>query len=209
MRAFRAAEQPSLNTEAGFSLLELLVAFAILTIILGAIYGTFFLSHRALDGMDDTLLKLQECRMTLDTLGREMDSAFYSPSTSISAFRIEDRDLYGKQASRVVFTAFSPLTPGLSRVSYYVDENNGKLTLMKNIHSAFTPDTPEERGIDLIDDLQAFSVEAMLKGKWVRTWDTADTNAVPEEIRVTITFTLKDKPFTLYETVAPKIGRKL
>jgi prepilin-type N-terminal cleavage/methylation domain-containing protein len=209
VKAFRAAEQRSLNTEAGFSLLELLVAFAILTIILAAIYSTFFLSHKALDGIDNTLLKLQECRMTLDTLGREMDSALYSPSNSLSAFRIEDRDLYGKQASRVVFTTFSPLTPGLSLVSYYVDENNGKLTLMKKIHSAFTPDNPGVKGVELIDDLRAFSVEAMLKGKWVRTWDAADTNALPEEIRVTITFTLKDKPFTLYETVNPKIWRKL
>jgi general secretion pathway protein J len=199
----------SFNTEAGFSLLELLVAFAILTIVLGAIYSTFFLSHKALDGIDDTLLKLQECRMTLDTLGREINSAFYSPSNSISAFRLEDRDFYGKQASRVVFTTFSPLTPGLSLVSYYVDENNGKLALMKKIHGAGTSDIPNRKGVELIDDLRAFSVEAMLKGKWVRTWDAADTQTVPEEIRIRITFTLKDKPLTLYETVVPKIGRKL
>jgi general secretion pathway protein J len=199
----------SFNTEAGFSLLELLVAFAILTIVLGAIYSTFFLSHKALDGIDDTLLKLQECRMTLDTLGREINSAFYSPSNSISAFRLEDRDFYGKQASKVVFTAFSPLTPGLSLVSYYVDENNGRLALMKKIHGAGTSDIPNRKGVELIDDLRAFSVEAMLKGKWVRTWDAADTKTVPEEIRIRITFTLKDKPLTLYETVVPKIGRKL
>jgi general secretion pathway protein J len=209
VKAFSAARQRSLNAEAGFSLLELLVAFVILTVILGAIYGTFFLSHKAMDGVDGTLLKLQECRMTLDTLGREMDSALYSPLNSLSAFRIEDRDLYGKQASEVVFTTFSPLTPGLSLVSYYVDENNGKLTLMKKIHSAFTPDNPKGKGVELIDDLRAFSVEAMLKGKWVRTWDAADTNAVPEEIRITIIFTLKDKPFTLYETINPRIGRML
>jgi general secretion pathway protein J len=208
VKAFHAGQRLR-STEAGFTLLELLVAFAILTIILGAIYGTFFLSHKALDGIDDTLLKLQECRMTLDTLGREMESALYNPSDRLSTFKIEDRDLYGKQASRVVFTTFSPLTPGLSLVSYYVDENNGKLTLMKNIRSAFTPGNPEEKGVGLIDDLRAFSVEAMLKGKWVRTWDAADTSVLPEEIRVTITFTLKDKPFTLYETIDPRIGRTL
>jgi general secretion pathway protein J len=209
MKASRAQEQRLRNTEAGFTLLELLVASAILAIILGAIYSTFFLSHKALDGIDDTLLKLQECRTTLDTLGREIDSALYSPSDKLSAFTIEDRDLYGKQASRIVFTTFSPLTPGLSLASYYVDDNNGKLSLMKKIHSAFTPDNPQEKGVELIDDLGAFSVEAMLKGKWVRTWDAADTNALPEQIRVTITFTLKDKPFTLYETVNPRIGRTL
>ncbi len=203
------AEGRSCTAEAGFTLLEMLIAVAILTIVLGAVYSTFFLSHKAMDGVDDTLLKLQESRMTLDTIGREMDSALYNPATRLSAFKIEDRDLYGKQASKLVLTTFSPLVPGLSLVTYYVDDNNGKLTLMKKLHSAFTPDNPEDKGVELIEDLQAFSVEAMLNGKWVRTWDAAETNAVPDELRITITFTLRDKPFTLYETVNPRIGRPL
>jgi prepilin-type N-terminal cleavage/methylation domain-containing protein len=204
-----AAEKGPRSAEAGFSLLELLVAFAILTIILAAVYSTFFLAHKALDGMDDSLLKLQECRMTLDTLGREMNSAFYNPANKLSGLKIEDRDLYGKQASKIVFTTFSPLTPGLSLVTYYVDDDKGKLTLMKKIHSSFAADNPEDKGADLVDDLQAFSAEALLNGKWVKTWDTAATNAVPQELRITITFMLRGKPFTLYETVIPRIGRPL
>jgi prepilin-type N-terminal cleavage/methylation domain-containing protein len=209
VRPLRATEKRSCSTQAGFTLLELLVAFAILTIILAAVYSTFFLAHKALDGIDDTLLGLQECRMTLDTMGREINSALYSSSTKVSGLKVEDRDLYGKQASRIAFTAFSPLTPGLSLITYYVDDNNGKLTLMKKIHSSFTADNPEDKGVDLIDDLRAFSVEALFNGKWVRTWDTADTNAIPEQLRITITFMLRDKPFTLYETVTPRIGRPL
>ncbi len=195
--------------EGGFTLLEMLIAVAILTIILAAVYGTFFLSHKALDGVDDTLLKLQECRMTLDTIGREADSAFYSQSGKLAVFRIEDRDLYGKQASRLSFTTFSPLLPGLSLVSYYVDDNDGKLTLMKKIHSSFVADNPEDKGVELIEDLQSFSVKAILNGKSVGTWDAAETNTVPEELTITVTFTLKGRPFTLYETVRPRIGRPL
>jgi prepilin-type N-terminal cleavage/methylation domain-containing protein len=201
-------KRPSCS-EAGFTLLELLVAFAILTIILAAIYSTFFLAHKALDGIDNTLLRLQECRMTLDTLGRELNSALYSNENKQSGLKVEDRDLYGKEASRIIFTAFSPLTPGLSLITYYVDDNNGKLTLMKKIRSSYIADNPEDKGVDLIDDLQSFSVEALLEDKWVRTWDTADTNTMPRELRISITIMLRDKPFTLYETITPRIGRPL
>lgn len=193
----------------GFTLLELLVSIALLTIILGAVYGTFSMSHKALDGTDATLLKLQEGRMTLDTLCRELESLLYNPQDRFSVLRIEDRDIYDKQASRLVFTTFSPLTPGLSLVSYYVEEKDGKLTLLKKIHPAFVPDNPEEKGVELIEDLQTFTVEAKLNGKWVKTWDSSDATAVPDELRVTITFMMKDRPFTLYETVNPKMGKEL
>ncbi len=209
MRMPFAAEKRSCGAGAGFTLLEMLVAIAILTIILGAVYSTFFLSNKALDGVDNTLLKLRECRMTLDTIGREMDSALYNRSSTFPVFKMEDRDLYGRQASKLAFTAFSPLVPGLSLVSYYVDDNGGKLTLMKKIHSSYIPDNPEDKGVDLIENIRAFSVEANLDGKWVRTWDAAEMDGVPQELRVTITFTMKDKPFTLYETIYPKIGSVL
>ncbi len=46
----------------GFTLIEMLLALALLSIVLGALYSTFFLSHRAMEGIDGGLVKLQECR---------------------------------------------------------------------------------------------------------------------------------------------------
>jgi prepilin-type N-terminal cleavage/methylation domain-containing protein len=197
------------DKDRGFTLLELLISISLLTIILAAVYSTFSMSHKALDGTDASLLKLQEGRMTLDMLCREMESLLYSPSNRFSVLKVEDRDIYDRQASRLAFTTFSPLKPGLSLVSYYVEEKDGKLTLLKKIRSAFAPDNPEERGVELIEDLQSFTVEAMLKGKWVKTWNSSDTTSVPDELRVTITFMINNRPFTLYETVNPKIGKAL
>lgn len=192
----------------GFTLLEILVALALLSIVLATIYSTFFLSRKAIEGVDESLLKLQECRMTIDTIGREMDSALYSPANRNSIFKIEDRDFFGKPASRVSFTSFSPLIPGLSLISYYAEEKDGVLTVYKKIRNASATGADPE-AVEVIDNAEAFSVEVMYQDKWVKTWDTSETGKVPERIRVTIKIMTKDRPVTLYETAAPRIGRTL
>jgi general secretion pathway protein J len=99
-------------TPEGFTLIEVLLALVLLSVILGAIYSTFILSHKAMEGMDQSLVKLQECRMAIDAIRREIESISYTPGREKTVFRIEDRDLYGKQASRFSFQTFSPLLPG-------------------------------------------------------------------------------------------------
>jgi general secretion pathway protein J len=194
-----------LNTEDGFTLLELLIATALLAIILAALYSTFFLSRRAIDGLDGSLIKLQECRNALDVIGRETESLLYSRTNSHSFFRLEDRDIYGKQASRLSFTAFSPLTYGLSTISYYVEEKDGVLTLYKKMENPYKPDDAA-KGVELIEGLGSFTAEVRQGDKWVKTWDTADTGAAPPEIRITITSIIKERPVSLFETVRPMIG---
>jgi general secretion pathway protein J len=192
----------------GFTLLEILVALALLSIILATVYSTFFLSQKAIEGVDESLLTLQECRMTLDTIGREMDSVLYTPANRNSLFKIEDRDFFGKPASSVSFTSFSPLIPGLSLISYYAEEKDGVLTVYKKIRNASEKGGDPE-AVEVVDNAEAFAVEVMYQGKWVKTWDASETGRVPERIRVTIKIMMKDRPVTLYETATPRIGRTL
>ncbi len=195
----------SLAAEGGFTLLELLIASALLVIILTALYSTFFLSRRAIDGLDESLIKLQECRNAVDVIAREAESLLCDPMNTHSFFKLEDRDIYGKQASRLSFTAFSPLTYGLSAISYYVEEKNGVLTLYKRMGNPYKPSDNTEKGVELIDDVGSFSVEVKQGDKWVKTWDTVETGTPPAEIRITITAMIKDRPVSLFETVRPKI----
>jgi general secretion pathway protein J len=196
------------GTEEGFTLLELLIATALLAIILGALYSTFFLSHKAIDGLDDSLVNLEGCRNALDVIGRESESLFYKRTNTHSFFKLEDRDIYGKQASRLSFTAFSPLTYGLSTISYYVEEKDGVLTLYKKVENPYKTDDTA-KGVDLIDGVGAFTVEVKDGDKWVKTWDTGVTGNAPAEIRITITALLQGRPVSLFETVSPMIGGTL
>src|SRR4030066_882335 len=190
---------------AGFTLIEVLIAVAILSIVLAAIYSTFFLSHRAIEGMDESMLKLQESRMAIDILRRELDSAFYREKESDTFLKIEDRDIYGKQAAQLTFTTFSPLRPGLSKISYYIEDKDGKLSLFKKIESPYSKE--ETEGVDIIEDLEAFTVEAKYNDKWVKTWDTEIIKDKPNEIRIGLTIMIKGKKVTIFDVSQPRVDR--
>ncbi len=205
----------------GFTLLEVLLALLLLTIVLGAVYSTFFLAQKAVTGIDDSLLRLQEGRALLDTLSREVDAAVYSQGKSKSLCKIEDRDIYGRQTSRFTFTTLSPRRPGLSRVTYQVEEQDKILVLYKTMEDPYREGLekgPPAAGADrpgphqpteLIEGLESFTVEAKEGTNWVRTWDTEETRRMPEEVRVTLVFKIKDRPVTIYETIKPKIDKPI
>ena len=206
-KTFIARHQSRIITK-GFTLIEVLLALTILSIILAVLYSTFHLSYRAMNGIDESLLKLKECRMALDIMRRETDSLVYKPENKNSVFKIEGRDIYGKDASRFVFTAFSPLQPGLSHISYYVEEKEGKLVIFKKIRTAHQSDSEgTNKAVEVLEDVAAFYVEAKINDKWEKTWDASESKKIPEELRIMVTVSIKNRPVIMYESVRPKIGR--
>lgn len=197
----------------GFTLLEVLIALAITSILIASLYSTFFLSRRAVDAVDDSLLRLQEARRVIDIITREIESAVYDSYGSgkaFTVFKLDDRDFYGKQASQLLFTAFSPLLPGLAKINYAVEESDGKLVLKKKIFSAFYK-SDEKKSIELMEDVESFTVEAKYNNKWVKTWDSIASNGIPEEIRVSVTIIAKKdtSPLTISDIARPRYGKTL
>jgi general secretion pathway protein J len=197
-----------LQRNKGFTLIELLIAVLLLSVITAALYSTFFVSEKAMRGLDGSLQGLRESRAGIDTLSRELDSASYRPGDKYSSFRMEDRDIYGREASRITFTAFSLLRPGLSRISYYAEEKDGRLTLFKKIEDAYNPGQGRQ-AVDLIEGIESFSIAAKHNDTWVKSWDADDTGHLPSELRVEITINFNDKPLKLYEDITTKIGKRI
>jgi len=209
----------------GFTLLEVLVSLTLLTIILGAVYTSLFTVHSAIERFDDISLKYHEIRTALDIMRREIEGAFLpEPRTN---FIIEDRDIFGRTASRLYLTAFSFRSSGLKTISYYVDEREGRLNLVKKESSAFrtlilstsfTPLIANAQAENLTDriyttevveEIEGFTVETLFNNKWVKTWDAKQTGNLPEVIRVSIELDDKGKKVKLTEYARPKIGRQL
>jgi general secretion pathway protein J len=200
----------------GFTLIELLVAMAIMSAILAAIYNTFLLAHRALSAVDQSTVKLQEARAFLDILTREIESTHYFEDNVYCLFKIDDRDFYGRQASTLTLTTSSPLLKGLARINYTVEEKDGILAVTKSMNSAFSKAGGDNR-IDLLDDIESFELQAKYGDQWVKTWDSALTRNVPEEVRIALTIRIKKSGeeaasaalFSMAETVKLKVGSPL
>ena len=191
----------------GFTLLEVLIAVAILSIVLTALYGTFFMSSRAMEDMDESMTKLQETRKAVDILRRELESAYYKDDDEKTFVKVLDKDLYGKQATQLEFTAFTTVRPGLSKISYYMEEKDKKRTLFKKIGSSFGKE--ESEGTDIIEDLDEFTIEAKYQDKWVKTWDTGITKKMPDEIKISLSVMIKGRKVTLSDMARPMYGKTI
>lgn len=204
---FNKGGQGGIN--AGFTLLEVLVAVAITSIVIAALYSTFSLSRRAVDAVDDSLIRIQESRAVLDTMKREIESALWKEK-SYTVFKLDDRDFYGKQASQLLFTSFSPLLPGLAKITYTVEEKEGKLVLKKKVSSAIGA-RGETKSIELMEDMESFTIEAGYGDKWVKTWDSGAAGSIPDEIRISMKVSTKkeEPPLTITEIARPRTGKTL
>jgi len=204
------------GNHAGFTLIEILVAMVIMSTILVTIYNTFLLANRALFAVDESIVKLQEARAFMDIIKREIESALYSDSDAYCIFKIDDRDFYGRQASALTLTTSSPFIKGLARINYAIEEKDGILVITKSMASAFSKAAEESR-IDLLDDIESFELQAKYGDKWVKTWDSALTKNVPEEVRIALTIRIKNSkgeaasaaPYSMSETVKLKVGSPL
>ncbi|MCX8030620.1 MAG: hypothetical protein N3A59_03435 [Thermodesulfovibrionales bacterium] len=200
----------------GFTLIEILIALTLTSFIIVTLYNTFFLIHKGINAVDDSLLRLQEARIAIDTLKKELESAFYMKEKDYTIFKIEDRDFYGRGTSKITFTTFSPLIKGLAKISYIVSEENGKLTLRKKIDSAFHGDL-NKSDFELIEHLQSFILEVRYKDRWLKTWDSNLSGIIPDEVRITINIPEKiadpsegqKRIISLIEIAKPMIGKNL
>lgn len=197
-----------MKSSRGFTLIEVIIALVALSIILTSIYGAFFLADSATKGGESSMTRLQEARTTLDYMRREIESALFSPEQAYTSFKLEDRDIYGRQASRLAFTTQTPTTMGLVSVTYYINESDRKFTLMKELRRPFGKPSTEIEPEDIAEEIDFFMVEVRgADGKWVKTWDATTSGKLPEEIKITIGVKIKERVVSLFEFASPMTGK--
>lgn len=194
------------RSQAGFTLLEVLIALALLAVIASAVYGTYFTLFK---GKETTIAGMEErraLRETLDTLRRELSGAWFRRDNQHLRFVVEDRDHFGKPASRLAFATMAPpAPPGMPvsdqvAVTYSVVEKGEQLTLARSSQGVQLDEEPLD--YPQMENIEGFLVECSADGsKWVRSWDTGINGTMPKAVRVTLQ--LRDNGRTVgYTTMA-------
>lgn len=191
--AFTAPSSPA-PSRAGFTLLELLIALLLLAVLATALYASYFTVIRARERAAEGMEARRELGTTLDLLRREISSALFSRGDKRLHFLVEDRDNFAKPASNLELTTLAPpqtgqtvRESGIRTVRYEMVEKDGATILTRREQDLFF-DPQGVRPYPQMEHISGFLVECYDGSKWIRSWDSSLTGALPKRVRITVQF---------------------
>ncbi|MCW7752955.1 prepilin-type N-terminal cleavage/methylation domain-containing protein [Desulfobotulus sp. H1] len=204
---FRRSLSDAVAGKAGFTLMEILVAMVILSIIMGASYASF----RAIAGTDQALgpmLKnLEQGRMAMERLSKDFRAVWVSlpPSYRIPELFDDTGDPFyfeaGEERVGSIMMPYVRLAAdshlpfygsslrGIARIAYSIRErSDGSLALFRSDHLHPYPDEDAELRFLVCEDVTVFELEFLdSDGRWHRGWDSQSRDygyGTPRSVRI-------------------------
>jgi prepilin-type N-terminal cleavage/methylation domain-containing protein len=189
---------------AGFTLIEILIAIAIASILLAALYGVFFSIHSGRERLEGRLDWHLDAGNFLDRFGREINSAYFKPRNPKTIFTGEKKGL----TSVISFTAFVyPMikeghpASDLMAVSYFVEESNGEGILYREV---WNPYIGERFKVAALEGVKGFEISYLNGKEWSKAWDASLENRLPDAVKASIVIGEGKEIDMLF---VPRIGR--
>ncbi|MEP7051409.1 MAG: prepilin-type N-terminal cleavage/methylation domain-containing protein [Pseudomonadota bacterium] len=176
----------------GFTLVELLVAIVILSLISVLIYSAFSSMKRSREGIQRVEDRYREGRLAMARMTRELQSAFISLHTPLNTQLLVEKTAFvgttGMPADRVDFDSFS--NRRLDRNSHVSDqcelsyfgsanpEQSGVTDLARRVSTTLDLEPRKGGRVEVLaTDIDLFDLQYLdpLTGSWVDTWDTTQT----------------------------------
>jgi general secretion pathway protein J len=192
----------------GFTLLEIMLAVAVLALVGTMIYGGF--SQTALNKarIEEDVEQSRIVHMALERMARELTMAFVSTHVNPSLdLRVVNTAFIGKdngKDDRIDFTSFShrrlyrnARESDQNELSYFVTEHPDEpgMQVLARREQNRIDDDPRRGGKSqiLVENVEEFNLEYFdpLLTDWVQTWDTenvlAQPNRLPTQVRIRLT----------------------
>jgi general secretion pathway protein J len=191
----------------GMTLLEVIVALSILSMIALLIYGAFDSLSRGKKGEAMRGDKYRQGREAMSRISREMSSAFLSGHNPLVAANVIRKTVFigehSNSGDRVDFASFAHLRTERDRpesdqaeVGYFLAKDPAKDDKFDLVRREQTPLDMEPRrgGVTQVvaEDVERFELKYLdpISGQWSDSWDTTQTsgqpNRMPLEVRVTL-----------------------
>lgn len=181
--------RPTDRGDAGFTLIEILLALALSGLLLAGVYGTFFSLSSATVRAREEMEATRSIRGTLDLIRRELASARFRRDSDRHRFVLLDRDRYGTPASEITLSTITPPSPqgveDQALVTWRTIERENRVMLVRESIPSHRLGDPV--AYPHMEGITGFLVECHDGSKWIRTWDAAVNGRLPERVRVTIT----------------------
>jgi general secretion pathway protein J len=213
------------RSTAGFTLLEVMVAIAILAMVSVLIYGAFDGLSRGKKSLGRVNDRYHQGRSAISRMAMELSSAFLSTHQPLTEQQWRRLTIFsgsrGSPADRIDFTSFSHRR--LVRDSHESDQNeisyfgspdpnvSGKIDLARRESAVI--DLEPKRGGEvnvLVEDIDSFDVKYLdaTTGLWTETWDTTQATGqlgrLPFQVKLTLV--LKGGPGAQPVTFTTKVA---
>jgi general secretion pathway protein J len=183
---------PRKRRPSGFTLVELLVAIVILSLISMLIYSAFASMKRSREGIERVDDRYREGRLAMARMIRELQSAYISLHAPINTALLVQKTAFigstGTPADRLDFDSFS--NRRLDRNSHVSDqcelsyfgsanpELQGVTDLARRISTTLDLDPKKGGRVEVLaTDIDLFDLQYLdpQTGNWVDTWDTTQS----------------------------------
>jgi type II secretion system protein J len=181
----------------GFTVLELVMALAISTLLLTVVYTAFNSTEKVRNKITTGNSAHHISRVISSRIGRELQSLQFRAGDAESRFLYNNQS--GRQSLEFNSSSSTPLAsqPGLpSKIIYRLrpanNDEQGPLVLERSEQSALTVGTP--RSLKLFDGISSLSFRFFANGQWTDDWDSDQTRKIPQA--VSMTFERENDEFT-------------
>jgi general secretion pathway protein J len=206
-RPARLSRRARLRSQRGLTLLEILVAIAILSMMSILIYGAFDGMQRSKMGLSKVNDRYHQGRTTMRRLAQELSSAFLSMHQPYSQALIARKTIFmakdSSPADRLDMTTFShrrvvanARESDQNELSYFAcpdPQITGKIDLCRR-ESPMIDLEPTKGGVVYVvaEDIDLFDVKFLdpMTGMWTDSWDSSQLigqpNRLPLQVRITL-----------------------
>ncbi|MBI5038652.1 MAG: prepilin-type N-terminal cleavage/methylation domain-containing protein [Nitrospirae bacterium] len=184
----------------GFTLMEVLIATAILAIVLTIVYGSFVQTKRVIARAEGSVDELRGVRVSFNRMMWDLSMAFLSKQgpdqTDVNTIFVGTDDFAaGYPNDSIDFTSYAnrirnkdARESDQTEVGYYLNRNfEGDTVLMKREKRQIDK-KPLEGGksFELSEDVVGLNFRYLDQGAWVDSWDSRVSKAIPEAVEITL-----------------------
>jgi len=193
----RPATRPP-DRRGGFTLLEILLALSVLSVILLLLLSAFAGAARVRETLSSRSRGFRQVRLVLDRVGTELMGAFATSAREESALSLREDQLSGMPAATLAFTAFQlpDGDPGhppaeIVKIRYFRRIGADGVTLELHREQSDLPFIGNKitaRETAVAEGLRGFRIELYDGSAWVKEWPTGGRSktAMPKKAAVTM-----------------------
>jgi general secretion pathway protein J len=180
----------------GFTLVEIMVAVTVTTLLLFTIYGVFSSVSTAKERLETDGEGYHQARVLFDRMGREIRGAYFSPSNPKTLFAggVNEEGNPFLAVSTTATTPHGGKRGGISIVRYELCEDpqsgDGQLVLMRSESSLFDADAQQKPEYRLATGIQEMKLRFYGNGLWQEQWSTGQHNSLPQMVELSVSVTV-------------------